>query len=257
MDKNKKLAPVYSPLEAKMKAINEAVRAEQAAALQSNKVIPRISFNDLVRAIPGEQYWDQQPMASFYYHNPYTESAFMQREAAAAAVLDVAKPSTDMLQRVEVGVQNLDLNEPRTALAIEAESMLGYNRLRKEVKAESPLQRALAKLEIEFLDLDSVDKYKAQMVAHMKSAGKMGDPTWRLTALTRYTQPIPEFVLAKCIEIKKELPAASFYVEQLHEDPFMIVTDGVTLAAAGQIRSYPDSAFYFEVWDEPRFEGRA
>jgi hypothetical protein len=169
----------------------------------------------------------------------------------------VEAPERTMLKRVPVEVQDLDLSHPRQVLAAAAEDLLGYMPLRQELRTPGSLKRALAKLEIEILDQTSVDRYKAQMTEHYRTAGKMKDPTWRLTKLGNYTQPVPEFVLQKAVEIKRELPAAAFYVDQLAVDPFLIVSleplkDWVVNAPSRALD--PETAAYVEVWSEPKFE---
>jgi hypothetical protein len=176
---------------------------------------------------------------------------------STAAGTVVEAPERTMLKRVPVEVQDLDLSHPRQALAAAAEDLLGYTPLRQELRAPGSLKRALAKLEIEILDQASVDQYKVQMAEHYWTTGKMKDPTWRLTKLGNYTQPVPEFVLQKAVEIKREVPAAAFYVDQLAVDPFLIVSlgplkDWVVNAPSRALD--PETAAYVEVWSEPKFE---
>lgn len=185
----------------------------------------------------------------------YNYSSPDQRVMPVAQVVD--EPSRTMLRRVPVEVQDLDLSDPRKKLAAEVEDLLGYTPLRKELRTPGTLLRVLAKLEIAILEQASVDKYKAQMVEHYRTANKMADPTWRLTPLKHYTQPVPEFVLQKAVEIKRELPEAEFYIDQLAVDPFLLVS-------LQSIPDYnrntpsrkldPETAAYVEVWAEPRFE---
>ena len=169
----------------------------------------------------------------------------------------VEEPSRSMLKRAKIDLESLDLSDPRKRLAAEAEALLGYTPLREELRAPGTLKRVLAKLEIAVLEQESVDRYKAQMVEHYRTAGKMLDPTWRLKALKDCKDPVPEFALQKAVEIKRELPEAQFYIDQLAMDPFLIVS----------LRTIPDSrvnypsrylddetAAYVEVWSEPKFE---
>ena len=164
-----------------------------------------------------------------------------------------------MLQRVPVEVQNMDLSDPRKKLAAEAEDLLGYTVLREELRTPGTLRRVLAKLEITILEEASVDKYKAQMVEHYRTANKMADPTWRLTALrhAEAKQRVPDFAVLKAIEIKRELPEAEFYVDQLAIDPFLIVSLKPILDNMRNTPSRnldPETAAYIEVWGEPEFE---
>ena len=168
----------------------------------------------------------------------------------------VPEPSRETLKRVPVEVSEIDLNDPRQKLAMDAETHLGYTPLRTELRAPGALMRVLAKLEIQVLDQKSVDTYKQLMAAHYATAGKLFDPTWRLTLLRSYHQPVPEFVLQKAVEIKRELPEAKFYIDQLAVDPFLIVS----LRSLEDYRHNcsrdldADTAAYIECWAEPKFE---
>ena len=176
---------------------------------------------------------------------------------SAAALVDA--PSKATLTRVPaVVVEELSLDDPRRKLAVDAEMLLGYQPLLRDTKAPGRLRRALAALEIEVLDQTSVDAYKVQMVQHYASHQKMRDPTWRIRPLRGYSQPVPEHVLAKAVEIKRVLPEVEFYVDQLAVDPFLIVS----LAKLEDVWTNqttrgldPETAAYVEVWDEPKFEG--
>lgn len=175
------------------------------------------------------------------------------------AVAVVEEPSRTMLQRVAVDVENLNLDDPRQKLATEAEALLGYTPLREELRTPGTLKRVLARLEIQILDMASVIAYKKQMAEHYKTAGKMVMPTWRLTKLKDCKAPVPEYVLQKAVEIKRELPEAMFYVEQLAVDPFLIVTlkpleDFVSVLHTLNRDLDPEMSAYVEVWAEPKFE---
>ena len=146
----------------------------------------------------------------------------------------------------------------RQVLGTDAERLLGYTPLRADAKAASAFKTALAKLEIEVLDQARVDTYKAQMVEHYETHGKKpAMPTWRLKPLKGYSQPVPEFVLRKAVQIAKELPGVQFYVDQPACDPFLIATVvpltdyGTNVGTRGLD---PDVSAYIEVWDEPKFE---
>lgn len=175
------------------------------------------------------------------------------------AVEVVEEPSRSVLKREPVDVENLNLDDPRQRLATDAEALLGYTPLREELRTPGTLKRALAKLEMEILDWDSVTAYKKQMAAHYETAGKMRQPTWRLTNLKEYKKPVPEYVLQKAVEIKKVLPEAEFYVEQLAVDPFLIVTlaplvDFASVDWTVNRAMDPEMSAYVEVWSEPKFE---
>lgn len=169
--------------------------------------------------------------------------------ATAAAVLEHPKPALESLKRIPVELAaEITLEDPLNKLAMDAERLLGYHVPGSKLKTPTRLQMTLAKLEIEILDEAEVKKYKAAMSNHMLCTGKMSDPTWRACPLKDYQQPIPEFVIAKAIEIAEEMPTAKFSVEQLHEDPFLYVHDGI-YNDAGRMHGA-----YIEVWSEPMFE---
>jgi hypothetical protein len=188
----------------------------------------------------------------------WSRSRQLQLETQTAVEV-VEEPSRAMLQRAPVDVENLDLTDPRQKLATDAEAFLGYTPLREELRTPGTLKRVLAQLEMEILDRESVVAYKKQMAAHYETAGKMRQPTWRLTKLKEYKQQVPEFVLQKAVEIKKLLPEAEFYVEQLAVDPFLIVSlaplsDFVMTDRTLNRAMDPEMSAYVEVWSEPKFE---
>ena len=189
----------------------------------------------------------------------YMTQYMPQSAYASLATLVDAPDKTTLTKGPAVTAEELSLDDPRRKLAVDAEMLLGYQPLLKDTKAPGRLRRALADLEIEVLDQISVDAYKAQMVRHYASHQKMSDPTWRIKPLRGYGQPVPEHVLAKAVEIKRVLPEAEFYVDQLAVDPFLIVS----LVKIEDFRTNqptrgldPETAAYVEVWDEPKFEGR-
>ena len=203
-----------------------------------NRLMYGVSSDDLYRhMIPGD--WDMPAQ---------------QKPIEPAAKVDA--PSRTLLVRTAVTVDD-GTGDARAKLAIEAETLLGYTPLREHVKVTGLLRRVLAKLEIEPLDEASVNAYKAQMVRHYDTHGKMQMPTWRLKKLSDFALPVPEFVLRKAVDIKKELPQAEFYVDHLAVDPFLIVSleaipDGVFNVPSRNLD--PETQAYIEVWDEPKFE---
>jgi len=178
--------------------------------------------------------------------------------AAHLPLKPVEAPSKVALERVSYEEMVLD---ERAELAAAAEDLLGYTPLRDATGAPDRLRRALAALEIDVLTEASVDTYKATMVEHYRSYNKMADPTWRLTALADYALPVPEYVLRKAVALKRALPEARFYVDQLAVDPFLIVcvgaedddpADSWTNVASRNLDS--ETHAYIEVWDEPKWE---
>jgi hypothetical protein len=188
-------------------------------------------------------------------------------------------PSTDMLRPMQI--PELD-NSTRQALAIEVEDVLGYTPLRKDVGAPSKLQLLLAMLDITAFDPKSVTEYKERMQKHHQQILNTNPKThdrffgyngvlmssdnmwfvrresfvaWSMTSLSSYDKPVPEFVLRKCVEIKKQAPEANFWVDELREqqrtiDPFLWVTLGN--ADPNQVGTVEFAAI--EVWGEPEFE---
>lgn len=180
--------------------------------------------------------------------------------AAPVAVIDM--PEMSAIETVPIEVKQEDLDDMGKQFAMEVESLLGYTNLRKKVNAPSQLRCLMAKLQIEVLNPEQVLAYKEQAKGHMKTAKKMSDPTWTVTPLSDYHQEIPHFVLSKALEIKKELPAAQFFVDHLQEDPFLIVTTAKTTdygvigrhGKLGERAKKGDDTLYLEVWNEKSFE---
>lgn len=77
---------------------------------------------------------------------------------------------------------------------------------------------------------------------------------WSKYSMQNYPGAIPDFVLSKALQIRKVMPTAEFYIDQLETkreqtvvyrdpDPFLIVTT----------RNGGES-YYIEVWDEKEYE---
>lgn len=155
---------------------------------------------------------------------------------------------------------------------------LGYEPLYDETTTgTTTLDRVLHSLEIEILDEDAVTNYMKERLTALNSTveelteedeaeaeeeaddevdededddeeevpRQRGRYRWNTLSIQQYEKPIPEFVLAKAIQIKHALPKVSLTVEYVRfdKDPFLVATFG------GQKR-------YVEVWNEPKFEGR-
>ena len=171
----------------------------------------------------------------------------------------VDAPSRQSLRRVAAAPElvDMDLHAEDAQLAFDAETLLGYAPLLKSKALPGRLRRVLQELDIQILDQISVDAYKEQMVAHYRTHAKMADPTWRLKPLRGMLAEVPKFALRKAVLIKRLLPEAEFYVDQLAVDPFLIVTlvplpDHLTNHASRNLTS--EVSAYVEVWDEPGFE---
>lgn len=99
--------------------------------------------------------------------------------------------------------------------------------------------------------------------------GKRKSTTWQYVSLNGYQGAIPEYVLSKAIEIKKQYPLANFAIDQLFEqtehtpirqrDPFLVAH---TSQDDGSNRYYDYSQsvsgsselYYIDVWDEKEYE---
>lgn len=148
----------------------------------------------------------------------------------------------------------------RSTVITEAGHLLGY-RLEKH----DLLLEALKKLRIAPLNAEDVAAYKASKTtrkSEITSRDSWGNTrrttahVWHITDISTFAGDIPEAVLSKAVEIKKEVPGAKFEIEHLVEvvsekrekkrerrlpDPFLV-------AVMGKER------IYIEVWDEPDFE---
>jgi hypothetical protein len=199
-------------------------------------------------AEPSYMYWSTG--GSGAAPTPMTDPVKAKREV-------VAEPSRDTLKREVVTIPTIDLSQPRQRLALETATLLGYQPLARALKIPGRLREALAKLEISVLEQESVDAYKDQMVGHYETTNKMPMPTWRLYPLRSYHMEVPEFALQKAVEIKRELPEAEFYIDQLAIDPFLIVSLGDLPDYSSNQKSRfldPEVSAYVEVWSEPKFE---
>lgn len=162
---------------------------------------------------------------------------------------------------------------PSISVGTEAAEILGYSML-AQVSAdvtERPIAKALHDLEIEILNRQDVDRYKGehrvevarkQFEEWVEKAAKDASryewdtftaPNWARRKISEYKEPIPEFVLAKAIQIKKALPECQIMIEFLTNalDPFLVVQ-----SATANTWDDPAERYYVEVWEEPKFEGR-
>lgn len=162
------------------------------------------------------------------------------------------------------------VDQERLALGRKASTLLGYRALKSEVTGQvvTPIEeigdlgKTLMTLDIEVLDAASVLRYQQEELCRRNTewtleqlrGNQLGRivtwgwnlATWSHTKLSDYTEPIPEFVLSKAVEIKEKLPTVEFHIHHLSipkADPFLIAVLGKEL-------------YFVEVWDEPRFEGR-
>lgn len=152
----------------------------------------------------------------------------------------------------------------------QAAANLGYKGRRAPQRAImaaeiGPLQGVLAQLEIEVLDNRDVLTYMYEKLfesqqAHLQEMLIDGRPRWsevRLiqwhdTRLKEYYNFVPDFVLAKALEIKTACPEVEFTVLHLERspDPFLIAHLG------GEWAFQWKECYVIEVWDEAAFERR-
>jgi hypothetical protein len=180
------------------------------------------------------------------------------------------------IPRVKVGhtidTQNKALSgmeSERLELGRKASQLLGYRALSAAVlgSVEVPIEqigdlgKALLAIEIETLDTAHVLRYQhyeaARLNEELTTALLHGNKLhnylrwwtaakWESTPLKDYSEPIPEFVVSKAVQIAEKFPKVEFYVQHLNQpkaDPFLVAT-------------LDREVYYIEAWDEPRFEGR-
>jgi hypothetical protein len=80
------------------------------------------------------------------------------------------------------------------------------------------------------------------------SSGNRNKFEWATRELRYSRAQVPAFALSRAIELKTELPTATFWVDSLEahkvtRDPFMVMR-------------YEGADYYVDVWEEPKFEGR-
>ena len=131
----------------------------------------------------------------------------------------------------------------------QASEVLGYKVLEKE--SSTILAEALRRLDIDILNQEQVDAYKLDC-AKIAKAGDDGSAAlvgstgyWAQTLVEEYEKEIPEHVLNKAIQVKREVPEVEILVDEFTvvPDPFLVVRHG-------------SESYFIEVWDEPKFEGR-
>lgn len=159
------------------------------------------------------------------------------------------------------------------ALAGDAEKLLGYSLLRQSLDepTEMPeLLKVLSDLCIEILNKPSVVLYMRQKLVDrtielmgewekgepdpLRSWASFSGPSWASTEISKYKEPIPEFVINKAVQIKQVLPQVGVYIVHLtkDKDPFL----KVTLGKQDEWNDKAGEAYFVEVWEEPKFEGR-
>ena len=152
------------------------------------------------------------------------------------------------------------IQELTEGTANEAKSMLGYVP-KKEARPPEALLLAstLNRLGIEVLNKKQVRSYVIEKAIENSKAiieeELSMENRFRLDCfvgyavqkakISDYTRQIPEHILSRAIEIKRELPDAEFHVLSIERDP-----DPFLIVELGDFREW----FFVGVWAEPRFE---
>lgn len=169
-----------------------------------------------------------------------------------------------------VEVDNIAMSE----LAQSAKEILGYSVLailteKKEIANLTELQLVLKSLDLDILNEDDVKKYKKikliegtvvkfkewldQAKSKEEDARQFTGEDWYEQEIDKYDLPIPEFVLAKAIQIKQAFPLGVICIESLRGDPDPFLSVKVV---DSQYSWRTKERYYIEVWDEPKFTGK-
>lgn len=145
------------------------------------------------------------------------------------------------------------VQQEQQRIAEEAATVLGYTAYSRHVagKFGGELGRALRELGIQPFTVESVEKYKKEVAAELRRKHPSTyyahvTVEWKRCSLSTYNRKVEPFILSTAIEVKKRVPAAEFFVEEVRVeskpyDPFLIVKLG-------------EESYYIGVWDEPKFE---
>ena len=156
-------------------------------------------------------------------------------------------PAIKLDRKALAEVAEASITDERKRLANEAKQLLGYGVINEDIAHKEATKRVaevFSKLGIEPLDRNKVNAYKQQKVDEVSNSYTRGQ--WCAYALAQYSRAVPEFAISRAIELKRELPDAQFFVEEIvtsRIDPFMYMVCG-------------GETYYLDVWDEPGFEGR-
>lgn len=174
--------------------------------------------------------------------------------------------TTTEIRRERAVLELTDTKKELLVLATDAKEILGYNWMKKKYAKEN-LLFTLNKLDLEVLNQSDVNHYKIDKCTELNQKAGFNQYGWEQTEISEYRQDVPEFVLNKAIEIKREAPDCRIVVEHIANiDPFLVVQVGHTENEASDLFSLmsyrtkskfvPDEQYFIEVWDEPKFEGR-
>jgi hypothetical protein len=178
--------------------------------------------------------------------------------------------------------QVTDVGPALLTLAESAKSILGYDVLAKKMEKTTIatettcLRMTLQSLGMEILNEQDVARYQKERLIerttelmqewmertarvamedyHRGELDRFSGPGWSMIKIAEYKQPVPEFVLAKAVEVKEKMPECELYIEHLedHPDPFLVV--GAEKARYSWLK--PEEHYYLVAWAEPKFEGR-
>jgi len=197
-----------------------------------------------------------QPLDLITLREPYVFFDPVSGQLEHLSKAPLTEPDRKLIPRL--GVLLAAEGEGEHALAKEAEALLGYSVLRRKLKIPGKLGEVLACLDIEPLDFNAVEKYKADMVLWRRKELETAardlrqlrryyiEISWRRVALGSCAEEVPLFALRKAVQVKKACPEAILEVDELIEekkliDPFLVAR-------------LEDETYYLEVWKEPKFE---
>jgi hypothetical protein len=137
-------------------------------------------------------------------------------------------------------------------IAARADKLLGYTPLKYAIpqtelrnSGQAEVAKVFEAMGFEPLDFDTVRRYQKWYAK--KHDEEYRHVEWKAESIKDYRNAVPAFALSRALEIKSHLPDAQFSVEYPTyvsvPDPFLRM-------------DYKGSAYYLEVWDEPKFEGR-
>ncbi len=166
-----------------------------------------------------------------------------------------AKALRSQIDSTRIKLSTTETSKDILELAEKAKTVLGYSVLRNRTL----LRDVLCELEIEVLDPKIVKKYMEE-VARSKNGVLGGDWRWGALTLAKYTEPVPEFVLNKAIQVAERLeelylkPQMELRVHYFTNDDREVYPDPFLSVKLGFYSGY--EMYYIEVWDENKFEGR-
>jgi hypothetical protein len=77
--------------------------------------------------------------------------------------------------------------------------------------------------------------------------------SWKACSIAEFPGNIPEFVLAKAVQLKQELPKVRFEIESLYGERERIIRP---LPDPFLVAILEDERYYIDVWDEKEYEAK-